>query len=185
MGIKSYKPTSPARRYYYGRRLQGDHHGQGARAQPARAPDQDRRPQQQRSHHQPLPWRWTQAALPHHRLAARQDRRPRHGRRRSSTIRTAPRASRSSTTRTARSATSSRPTASTVGDTIISSRNADIKPGNSMPLRHIPLGTMIHNIEMKKGKGAQLVRSAGVGAVAHGEGRRLRAGPHALAARSA
>src|SRR5487761_1971161 len=47
-----------------------------------------------------------------------------------------------------------------VGDKIVASRNADIKPGNSMPLRHIPLGTMIHNIEMRKGKGAQLVRSA-------------------------
>ncbi len=52
-----------------------------------------------------------------------------------------------------------------VGDKIISSRNADIKPGNSMPLRHIPLGTNIHNIEMRKGKGAQLVRSAGSAAV--------------------
>jgi len=51
-----------------------------------------------------------------------------------------------------------------VGDKIVSSRNADIKPGNSMPLRHIPLGTMIHNLEMRKGKGAQLVRSAGSGA---------------------
>jgi large subunit ribosomal protein L2 len=52
-----------------------------------------------------------------------------------------------------------------VGDKIISSRHADIKPGNSMPLRHIPLGTVIHNIEMRKGKGAQLVRSAGSGAM--------------------
>src|SRR5215472_51613 len=50
-----------------------------------------------------------------------------------------------------------------VGDKIVTSRNADIKPGNSMALRHIPLGTMVHNIEMKKGKGAQLVRSAGSG----------------------
>jgi large subunit ribosomal protein L2 len=52
-----------------------------------------------------------------------------------------------------------------VGDKIVSSRHADIKPGNSMPLRHIPLGTSIHNIEMRKGKGAQLVRSAGSAAV--------------------
>jgi large subunit ribosomal protein L2 len=51
-----------------------------------------------------------------------------------------------------------------VGDTIISSKNADIKPGNSMPLRYIPLGTLIHNVEMKKGKGGQMVRSAGSGA---------------------
>ena len=53
----------------------------------------------------------------------------------------------------------------TVGDKVIASRNADIKPGNSMPLRYIPLGTTVHNIEMRKGKGAQLVRSAGSGAV--------------------
>jgi large subunit ribosomal protein L2 len=47
------------------------------------------------------------------------------------------------------------------GDKIVSSRHADIKPGNAMPLRFIPLGTTIHNIEMKKGKGGQLVRAAG------------------------
>jgi large subunit ribosomal protein L2 len=51
-----------------------------------------------------------------------------------------------------------------VGVTIISSRNADIKPGNSLPIRYIPLGTVIHNIELKINGGAQLVRSAGVGA---------------------
>lgn len=50
-----------------------------------------------------------------------------------------------------------------VGDKVIASKNADIKPGNAMMLRYIPLGTLIHNIEMKKGKGAQLVRSAGSG----------------------
>ena len=52
-----------------------------------------------------------------------------------------------------------------VGDKIVSSRHADIKPGNSMTLRHIPLGTMIHNIELKKGKGAQMVRAAGAAAI--------------------
>jgi len=51
-----------------------------------------------------------------------------------------------------------------VGHQVLSSRNADVKPGNSMPLRHMPLGTMIHNIELKIGKGAQLVRSAGTAA---------------------
>jgi large subunit ribosomal protein L2 len=51
-----------------------------------------------------------------------------------------------------------------VGDHIVSSRNADIKPGNSLPLRAIPLGTSIHNVELKKGKGGQLCRSAGVAA---------------------
>ncbi|MCA9582148.1 MAG: 50S ribosomal protein L2 [Myxococcales bacterium] len=50
------------------------------------------------------------------------------------------------------------------GDQVISSRHADVKPGNSIPLRFMPLGTMIHNIELKIGKGGQLVRSAGVAA---------------------
>ncbi len=50
------------------------------------------------------------------------------------------------------------------GDTIVSSLHADIKPGNSLPLGAIPTGTAIHNIELRKGKGGQLVRSAGVSA---------------------
>jgi large subunit ribosomal protein L2 len=50
------------------------------------------------------------------------------------------------------------------GDQVISSRHADIKPGNALPLRFIPLGTLIHNIEMHKGHGGQMVRSAGVAA---------------------
>jgi large subunit ribosomal protein L2 len=48
-----------------------------------------------------------------------------------------------------------------VGDTIQSSAAADIKPGNCLPLANIPVGTVIHNIELYPGKGAQLVRSAG------------------------
>jgi large subunit ribosomal protein L2 len=48
-----------------------------------------------------------------------------------------------------------------VGSTIMAGASADIKPGNTLPLKLIPLGTIIHNIEMKIGKGAQLVRSAG------------------------
>lgn len=51
-----------------------------------------------------------------------------------------------------------------VGDTIMAGPNADIKPGNALPFENIPVGTMIHNIELYPGKGAQLVRSAGVGA---------------------
>ncbi len=51
-----------------------------------------------------------------------------------------------------------------VGDSIISSKTADIRPGNCLQLAHIPVGTMIHGIEMKKGRGGQLVRSAGVAA---------------------
>ena len=51
------------------------------------------------------------------------------------------------------------------GQEVISSDTADIKPGNSLPLIKIPTGTEIHNIELRPGKGGQLVRSAGVGAV--------------------
>ncbi len=48
-----------------------------------------------------------------------------------------------------------------VGDMIESGVNADIKVGNALPLKNIPIGTLVHNIEMKAGKGGQLVRSAG------------------------
>ena len=51
-----------------------------------------------------------------------------------------------------------------VGDTVISSAGADIKPGNALPLRNIPLGTTIHNVELKVEGRAQMVRSAGSGA---------------------
>ena len=51
-----------------------------------------------------------------------------------------------------------------VGDTVLSSAAADIKPGHALPLANIPVGTVIHNIELYPGKGAQLVRSAGVSA---------------------
>ncbi len=51
-----------------------------------------------------------------------------------------------------------------VGDTIVSGPEADIKPGNALPLVNIPVGTFIHNIELQVGKGAQLVRAAGLSA---------------------
>lgn len=48
-----------------------------------------------------------------------------------------------------------------VGDVVIASDKADIKPGNAMPLKNIPVGTVVHNVELKAGKGGQLARSAG------------------------
>ena len=51
-----------------------------------------------------------------------------------------------------------------VGDTVMSGPAADIKPGNCLPIANIPLGTLIHNVEIKPGKGGQMVRSAGVAA---------------------
>jgi len=52
----------------------------------------------------------------------------------------------------------------TVGATVIAGESADILVGNALPLRNIPLGTMIHNIELRKGKGGQIARSAGTAA---------------------
>jgi large subunit ribosomal protein L2 len=51
-----------------------------------------------------------------------------------------------------------------VGDTVMSGSDAEIKPGNALPMRSIPTGTQIHNIELQKGKGGQMVRSAGASA---------------------
>lgn len=62
-----------------------------------------------------------------------------------------------------------------VGDTVMAGPGAEIRPGNSLPLRNIPVGSTIHNIEMHKGHGGQLVRSAGGAAqlMAKEEGRAL------------
>ena len=54
------------------------------------------------------------------------------------------------------------PVGVTAGDTLYAGPEADIKPGNTLPIANIPVGTMIHNVELYPGKGAQLVRSAGV-----------------------
>ena len=51
-----------------------------------------------------------------------------------------------------------------VGDTVMSGNNAEIKPGNALPMGSIPTGTQIHNIELQKGRGGQMVRSAGAAA---------------------
>ena len=56
------------------------------------------------------------------------------------------------------------PNGLSVGDRVVSGPDADIKPGNALPLLNIPVGTMVHNVELKIGKGAQLVRSAGASA---------------------
>ena len=48
-----------------------------------------------------------------------------------------------------------------IGDIIISSENAELKPGNCLPLRNIPVGTIVHNLELKPGKGGQIIRAAG------------------------
>jgi large subunit ribosomal protein L2 len=51
-----------------------------------------------------------------------------------------------------------------VGDTVVAGPTAEVRPGNSLPLANIPLGTLIHNLELQEGRGGQLVRSAGTAA---------------------
>lgn len=75
-----------------------------------------------------------------------------------------------------------------VGDMVMSGADADIKPGNALPLNNIPLGTLIHNVELQVGKGGQIVRSAGGIRAVDGQGRQirpseasLRGGPHGVA----
>lgn len=66
-----------------------------------------------------------------------------------------------------------------VGDTVVSGPNADIKPGNALPLANIPVGTVIHNVELYPGKGAQLARAARQHGPADGQGRQVRHDPSA------
>ena len=102
-----------------------------------------------------------QAPLPRGGLPPRQARASRPRSRPSSTTPTARPAWRCCTTPTARSATSSAPEGLKVGQTVVAGDGADILPGNCLPLKAIPAGTMIHNIELRHGKGGQMVRSAG------------------------
>ena len=67
-----------------------------------------------------------------------------------------------------------------VGATVVAGESADILPGNCLPLKVIPAGTMIHNIELRHGKGGQMVRTRRRRRAAGGQGRRLRAGQAAL-----
>src|SRR5690606_10317660 len=56
------------------------------------------------------------------------------------------------------------PVGLSVGDQVMSGEDADIRPGNALPLKNIPVGTLVHNVELRPGKGGQLVRSAGAAA---------------------
>ena len=67
-----------------------------------------------------------------------------------------------------------------MGDTVLASENADIKPGNALPVSKIPVGTLIHNVEIKPGRGGQMVRSAGAYAQLMAKEGALRAGPSAF-----
>ena len=104
---------------------------------------------------------WSQAAVPRRRLQARTRTACPRRSRRSSTTRTATRASRCCTTSTARSATSSPRPGLEVGDMLQSGQGSEIRAGNALPLRYIPVGTDVHNVELKPGAGGKLGRGAG------------------------
>ena len=114
------------------------------------------------------------------RLPPRQGRRPGAGGEHRVRSRTARRASPCSTISTASGATSWRPTASRSARCVQSGPDAEIKRGNCLPLKNIPLGTNIHNVELVPGRSARVARSRRIVLPAHGEGRRLRAAAPAV-----
>ena len=61
-----------------------------------------------------------------------------------------------------------------VGDLLQSGQGSEIRPGNALPLRYIPVGTTVHNVELKPGGGGKMARSAGIERAARGQGGRLR-----------
>ena len=137
------------------------HHQADAGKEPGEGQAEHRRAQQHGPHFVPLQRRRAQEGLSRDRFQARQARDCWQWSRRSNTIRTAARASRCCIMWTARSATSWRRSGLEVGRTVTSGPEADILVGNSLPLKNIPAGTVVHNIELKPGKGGQMARSAG------------------------
>ena len=159
MALKTYKPSTPGLRQlaivdrselYKGKPLKALTDGKSEKGGRNNA----------RPHHRALPRRRPQAVLPHRRFQAPQDRR----RRRSSGWSTIP---------TARAFIALikyadgeqsyiiAPQRLSVGDEVVSGESVDVKPGNAMPLASIPVGTIVHNVEMKIGKGGAIARSAG------------------------
>ena len=161
MSIKTFKPTTPSRRHMTvsGLPTATDKHDQ-ARSQPDGSPEEERWSQQLWSHHRPPSRRRREAEVPHHRLQARQ------GGYGSHCLRLEYDPNRSANIALVQYEDGEKryiiaPVGLTAGDKVLSSASADIKPGNCLPIANIPVGTVIHNVEMHPGKGAQLVRSAG------------------------
>ena len=127
-----------------------------------READQEGRPQQQRAHHDAPPGRRSQAPVPRDRLQAPKDGIPA----KVAAVEYDP-------NRSARIALLHyadgfkayilAPAGLRVGSEVQSGPDADIKPGNALPLENIPTGTLVHNVELKPGKGGQMARSAGSG----------------------
>ena len=163
MALITVKPTSAGRRADGARR-----HAGTAQGRTVRAADRSRRPTPADATTTAASPRGTRAAAPSSITASSISSATRKAlpaaSSASNTIRTARRTSRCCCTSTASAATSSRRRAAKVGDQLMAGRDAPIKVGNSLPLRNIPIGSTVHCIEMKPGKGAQIARSAGASA---------------------
>ena len=162
MPVRKYKPTSPGPPLHVRLDVRRDHEV-GAREEPRRAGDEEGRPQRQRPHHDAPPGGGHKRRYRDHRLQARRRTACRRRWPRSSTTRTGRRGSRCSTTPTARRPTSSPRRGCASARPSSPGPDADIKPGNALPLQNIPTGTLVHNVELKPGRGGQMARSAGSG----------------------
>ncbi len=161
MPIKIYRPTTPTRRFQTVVSREEITKQTPEKSRWCEGKQAHRRPQQHGPGHDPVPRRRAQADLPRGRFQARQDGRSGARWRRSNTIRTVRRASRCCTTSDGEKRYILQPVGLEVGRTVVSRPEADILVGNALPLKNIPAGTIVHNIELRPGKGAQMARSAG------------------------
>ena len=162
MAMRKYKPTSPGRRFRSVSTFE-----EVTKTEPEKSllepREEEGRPQQQGPHHHPPPGRRPQAPLPDDRLQADEGRRAGEGG--GDRVRPEPLgADRPAPLRGRRQGLHPRAGAACgSGSRSSPGPNADIRPGNALPLANIPTGTLVHNVELKPGKGGQLARSAGSG----------------------
>ena len=161
MPLRSRKPTSPGRRFQTVSDFSEITRDRPEKSLLAPKPA-ERGPQQPRPQDGAPPRRRPQAAVPDHRLPAEQGRDAGQGRRPSSTTPTATPASRCCTTRDGEKRYILAPAGVKVGDKLQSGQGADIRPGNALPLRYIPVGSVIHNVELRPGGGGKMARGAGM-----------------------
>jgi large subunit ribosomal protein L2 len=174
MGIRKYKPTTPGRRGCQRRRLRRDHSLRLRRSRCCRPLHKHRWPQRLTAASPPATSVVvTSVPTASSTSGARQGRRSAPRSRTSSTTRTAPPASRCCTTLDGEKRYIIAPRSAQAGRHAWRPvPSADIKPGNNLPLRNIPVGTVIHAVELRPGGGAKIARSAGCEHPAARQGRR-------------
>ena len=179
MSIKTFKPTTPSRRQMTVSGFDGI--DKKAKPEPSLTEPLKKqlRPQQLWPHHRPSSRRRQQAQVSHHRLQARQDGY------RATVLRLEYDPNRSANIALIEYEDGEKryilaPVGLKAGDKIMTGPDADILPGNALPIANIPVGTVIHNIELHPGNGAQLVRCRRYRRSADGQGGRRRSDPYAL-----